>query len=390
MGLTARVTARGPSAEQLAGADAADHLAVLRASAPVAWVDDVDGWLVTGHAAAVEVMRDAGTFTVDDPRFSTARVVGPSMLSTDGAEHRRHRRPFAAAYRPSRVEQTYGEAARGLAEELLDRVRPLGSADLRPTLAGPLSVRVMARVLDLVDVDADTLLGWYAALVDAVSALSAGREPAPAADAAMADLAAQLQRSTGRDSVLRGAGATLSPAEVVSDAAVMLFGGIETSEGMILSAVAHLLAEPGVLDLVRDDAGAAAAVVEESLRLEPAAAVVDRYAVHDVVLHGAAVARGDLVRVSLAGANRDPAVFTDPDRFDPRRPRLRDQLAFARGPHTCLAMDLARLEARVAVQAVAALAGVRLVRAEPPTGLVFRKPAAVEVAWEAATSGRAR
>lgn len=210
MGLTARVTARGPSADQLAGPDAARHLAALRAQAPVSRVDAVGGWLVTGYAAAVAVMRDATTYTVDDPRFSTGRVVGPSMLSTDGAEHHRHRRPFAAAYRPSRVEQAYAAATRTLADDLLDRVRPQGSADLRPTLAGPLSVRVMARVLDLVDVDA------------------------------------------------------------------------------------------------------------------------------------------------------------------------------------CLAMDLARLEAGVAVQTVAALPGVRLERAEPSTGLVFRKPASVQVAWEPATSGRAR
>lgn len=390
MGLTARVTTRGPSADELAGPDAATHLAALRARGPVVAVDAVGGWLVTGYAAAVEVMRDADAFTVDDPRFSTGRVVGPSMLSTDGAEHRRHRRPFAAAYRPSRLEQRHAAATRALADELLSRATPRGAADLRPALAGPLSVQVMARVLDLVDVDADTVLGWYAALVEAVSDLSAGRTPGPAADAAMTDLAAQLRRSTGRDSVLRGAGATLSPAEVVSDAAVMLFGGIETSEGMILNAVVHLLEEPGVLALVRDDPDAASAVVEESLRLEPAAAVVDRYATRDVELHGAEVARGDLLRVSLAAANRDPDVFADPDRFDPHRPRLRDQLAFARGPHTCLAMDLARLEARVAVQAVAALPGVRLQRAEPPTGLVFRKPGRVEVAWEAATSAPVR
>src|SRR3954454_17700884 len=69
------------------------HLARLRATAPVAWVRAVGGWLVTGRAAAIEVLRDPLTFTVDDPRFSTARVIGASMLSTDGAEHLRHRDP---------------------------------------------------------------------------------------------------------------------------------------------------------------------------------------------------------------------------------------------------------------------------------------------------------
>ena len=66
----------------------------LREAEPVSWVPALDGWLVTRRDLCVEVMRDADTFTVDDPRFSTAQVVGPSMLSLDGEEHRRHRDPL--------------------------------------------------------------------------------------------------------------------------------------------------------------------------------------------------------------------------------------------------------------------------------------------------------
>src|SRR6476646_1670797 len=84
-------------------ADPHPVLARLRAQAPVAWVEALGGWLVTRRDLVLEVMRDAATFTVDDPRFSTARVVGPSMLSRDGAEHARHRDPFARASRLRRV-----------------------------------------------------------------------------------------------------------------------------------------------------------------------------------------------------------------------------------------------------------------------------------------------
>lgn len=69
-------------------------LARLRAGAPACWVPVLGAWLVTGYDLAVAVLRDARTFTVDDPRFSTAKVVGPSMLSLDGARHARHRAPF--------------------------------------------------------------------------------------------------------------------------------------------------------------------------------------------------------------------------------------------------------------------------------------------------------
>ena len=99
----------------------------------------------------------------------------------------------------------------------------------------------------------------------------------------------------------------LTPTEVVSNAAVMMFGGIETTEGMIANLVWHLLTYGGE---------PSANALEESLRLEPAAAVIDRYATRDVELAGASIRKGDFVEISIAGANRDPATFPDPDRFD--------------------------------------------------------------------------
>ena len=115
--------------------------------------------------------------------------------------------------------------------------------------------------------------------------------------------------------------------------------------------------------------------------MEPAAAVVDRYTTRDVTVAGTAIPAGALVEVSLTGANRDPAEFPDPDRFDLHRPNVRRHLAFAAGPHVCIGMDLARLETRLAVATLlAARPDVRLdADAPPPTGLVFRKPARLPV-----------
>ena len=369
--------------DELSGPDAPAALAELRRAGPVAWVPAIDGWLVTGHALAGDVMRDPLDFTVDDPRFTTARVVGASMLSLDGAEHRRHRDPFAAAFRPRRVEQAFAAPARTLAAELVDRVRRDARAELRTSLAGPLSVAVVADALGLRGVDADTVLDWYLAIVAAVSALSAGAEPDPAAARAMAALAGHVRAGLDRESILSAARTTLAESEVIANAAVMMFGGIETTEGMILNAVQHLLTDPASIDELRADPSLLAAAVEESLRLEPAAAAIDRYATRDVVLGGVEVARGDLVRVSITAANRDPAVFTAPDRFDLRRANVREQLSFARGPHVCIAMDLARLETRAAIEALLPLPGLRLAEPVPVTGLIFRKPASLVVQWDA-------
>ena len=163
-----------------------------------------------------------------------------------------------------------------------------------------------------------------------------------------------------------------------------MFGGIDTTEGMILNAVRHLLGDPGTLTLVRDHADLLPNAIEESIRLEPAVAVVDRYATRDVELGGAPIRRGDLVSVSIPGANRDPAVFSDPDRFDIRRANARLNLAFAQGPHFCLGAQLARIETTIAVgRLLDRLPGLRLDPDYPnaPRGLVFRKPPTLHVRW---------
>lgn len=422
----------------IAALDADPHpvLARLRERAPVCWVPELGGWLVTGYRAASGVLSDAAAFTVDDPRFTTARVTGPSMLSTDGAEHARHRAPFAHAFGPAALAEGLAGLVRDEAARLAAELLPRGSAELREEFAGPLASAVMAASLGLTaaGVTAATVLGWYRDIVAAVAALPAsGAFPASGAGGALervpvasfGALAAALTETaltgaagsrdsgsatvgsatsgSGHASLLAAAGGGLTAEETASNAAVALFGGIETVEGMICNAVACLLAArpasgagadaPGrgiaAPGTGADASGGGAEVercVEESLRLEPAAAVVDRYATRDVTAGGALVRRGDLVRVSIAGANRDPAVFPRPDQFDPGRPNVRRHLAFARGPHFCIGAHLARLEAVTAVRALrSGLPGLQLDAGYPVQvrGLVFRKPLALHARWQA-------
>ena len=360
-------------------------LARLREHEPVSWVAALDGWLVTRRDLCIKVMRDAETFTVDDPRFSTAQVVGPSMLSLDGAEHRRHRDPFAAAFRRSEVMERFSDRVGAEAHALVDGLAPKGHAEVRRDLAGPLAVRVVAAAIDLLEVEPAVVLGWYDKIVGAVDRISAGGAAGTDARDAMASLDHHVGRSmTQGDGVLAQATATLEPDEIVSNAAVMMFGGIETSEGMTTSLFWHLLTTPGALDAVRADRSLIANAVEESLRLEPAAGRVDRYATSDAELGGTVIPRGDLVIVSLTAANRDPAFFSSPDTFDLTRPNARNHLAFAQGPHACVGLHLARLETHSAL--VAALDGWPAMRlgdgATAPTGVVFRKPRSLPVRWD--------
>src|SRR5215212_6256633 len=85
-------------------------LSRLREREPVSWLPALGGWLVTRRGLALEAMRDSEPFTVDDPRFSTGQVVGPSMLTVDGPEHGRHRDPFAPSFRLDAVRTRFTAA----------------------------------------------------------------------------------------------------------------------------------------------------------------------------------------------------------------------------------------------------------------------------------------
>ncbi|MBV9796281.1 MAG: cytochrome P450, partial [Actinobacteria bacterium] len=213
-------------------------------------------------------------------------------------------------------------------------------------------------------------------------------EPDPDSVAAFAELAGLLRvviagAGAGGQSVLATAVAAgqLSTDEIISDAAVVMFGGIDTTDGMIANAALHLLSAPDDMERAANEPALLVAAVEESLRLEPAAAIVDRYATRDAEVAGAAIKAGDRVTVSLSGANRDPAVFTDPDRFDLDRPDTERHLAFAHGPHFCIGAPAARAETLAALRALLTLPGLRLDGEAAPRGLVFRKPPVLPVRW---------
>src|SRR6202047_2902480 len=228
-------------------------LARLRAQTPACWVPVLGAWLVTGYDLAVAVLRDARTFTVDDPRFSTAKVVGPSMLSLDGAGH-----SHAGLESCPRAE----------AGRLVSVIRPSGAAELRRAVAGPLAVTVMAEALGLGQTDPAQVLAWYDGIVTAVQAeaANAGATAAnagatAAGAAAFAELAASLRQG------IAAPPPSSPPGDGVGgpNAGVLSFGGVETPDGRIPNALLHLLSSPGELEFVRAEPGLIPAAIEESL-----------------------------------------------------------------------------------------------------------------------------
>lgn len=351
----------------------------LRAEAPISWVPALDAWIVIGHEPAIEVMLDPETFTVDDPRFSTQQVIGPSMLSLDGQEHRRHRDPFAPPFRAGRI-RTIEALARSEARRLATEFSMRGSGDLRSTVAAPLAVSLMTDLIDLEGVGSSDILSWYRDIVDAVHVVTAGGEVPEPGRAAFAELAEAVKEGAEDSRLLAPMvrDGELSENEIASNVAVLLFGGIVTAESSTAIAFRHLLDDPELSRRVDADRSLIEPFVEETFRLEPSAGAVDRFATREVEIGGTRVQAGQLVRVSLTAANRDPAVFPDPDRLDLSRRNSRRNVTFARGPHACLGIHLARLEVVAAVEALLdVMPHVRGDRLDPVDGLVFRSPATV-------------
>ncbi|HDH02667.1 MAG TPA: cytochrome P450 [Actinobacteria bacterium] len=357
-------------------------LAGLRQDEPVTWVPGLNGWLVTRRDLVVRVLEDSIGFTVVDPRFAVMQVMGSNMLGADGGEHARHRGPFEPEFGMSAVRNRLAETVERTAGELTERLKPRGEAEVRRDLAAPLAVQVVRDALGL-DVDVDQLLGWYDDIVVAMTRASDGSVEEDSRPEAMDHIGSAVRSvAGGRSALLTAAADELEIEAVVSNAAVVMFGGIETSETMTASAFAHILtyqdpesiaAQPDIL--VR--------AIDESLRLEPPVVQIDRFATADTEIGGVRISEGDFVMASVAGANRDPAFYSEPERFDPYRPNARAHLAFAKGPHTCIGMHLARVETRAALMAAFdAYPNLALAGQVTWSGSVFRKPNEVLVSWD--------
>lgn len=380
------MTSLDTSIRQLAE-DPHQTLAAARELGPIVWVPVLDAWIVTDRSTAIAVMRDPERFTVNDPRFSTGQVLGPSMLSTDGDEHRRHRGPFVDWFASRSELAALTDWMNVEAVRLVETIKGDGHGELRTAIAAPLAANTLARLLGLDPPGAEQLLIWYREIVAAVQAITAGEPVSDAATHAYGELrdAILVATDAGRAASLTAAQQMLGDDDLAANAAVILFGGIETSEGATANAFWHLLTSPELHAAVVDDPDLVPSFVEESLRLEPAATNVDRYATTDVTIGDTTIPAGSYVIVSLAAANRDPRAFPEPDTIRLDRPNPRQHTTFALGPHACLGIHIARAQTIAAVDAVIrGLPDLALGRdAVGPRGLVFRKPIAVTAAWSA-------
>ncbi len=301
---------------------------------------------------------------MDGARDPLLEPVDLSVLGLDPPEHTRLRRVVAPVFTPARIADREDLAVR-VAERLVDEAARKGRFDLVADVAVPLPVAIIADILGVPDADAEAFAHWGRAVgaglggVRSLPALHRLERAVVELRALMADLLDRRRRA-GRagadgDVLDRLAAEDVSDDEAISLAVLLLLAGFETTSGLIGNAVAAMLSTGGPWrQLVSDPPSSAAAVVEETLRYDPPVQFTARVPHVEVELGTRTLAPDTTVLAMLGAAGRDPAVHTDPDTFDPTRPTAAEHLAFSGGIHYCLGAPLARLEARVALDALAA------------------------------------
>ena len=165
---------------------------------------------------------------------------------------------------------------------------------------------------------------------------------------------------------------------------IILFGGISTVEALLLNCVWALFETPDALERVRRDMTLIPQLIEETMRWLSPVQSATRHVTERFEWQGIEFATDDTVNCMLGAANRDPAIFVEPDRFDLDRANSRRHLGFASGAHACLGSQLAKAEARIGLEVLLALPGLRLDRetSEPPSGYEFRQPRRLTVSWD--------
>jgi cytochrome P450 PksS len=296
-----------------------------------------------------------------DPTLAAdyTRIQKGMMLMKDGQDHHRLRVLGNHAFTPSAL-QRWQSVIERVVDDLLDAALPRGRMDLIGDLAGPLPQIVIAELFGIPPEDREvfhkrSMAGarfFGGAAVDPEEAARAANEASVQQERYFLDLLEQRRRRPGDDLMsllLRGqAEGRLTTEEVCSQCILLLGAGHITTMDQLGNTVLALLNNPEQWRRLRHDPALVRPAVEEGLRYDGTAQLLQRIAREDLVLRGPTIRKGDQLYLSLGAANRDPEVFIEPDRFDIRRADNR-HLAFGAGPHLCLGMTLARRELEVSL-----------------------------------------
>jgi len=322
------------------------------------------------------------------------RTLQSIIAFRDPPDHTRIRALLASTFSPRMVKQV-GELIEGISARLLDAVVADGETDLHRAYSYPLPALVVGAMLGIPERDVDRFKSWARDIVFLVGSGSPSERLAVAAEEHFGEMRAYLgalvrdRRHAPHPDLLSAMidaadhGARLSEDEIFANATFLMTAGHETVTNMLSNGVLSLLRHPDQLERLRGERSLTASAAEEILRFESPVQMTSRRALADGEFAGRRVKAGEALQLFLGAANRDPARFPDPDRFDIARADNR-HVAFGFGPHFCLGAALAREELRVALDHLLdRLPGLELAVDEvawQPT-IDFRGPLALPVRW---------
>jgi cytochrome P450 len=330
----------------------------LRAEGPIV-PTRLGNWVTVSHPLANKVLRDKHFAVVPDLVGDDTPML--SFLEMNPPDHTRLRRLATPAFAPRQM-AAYAPLIEKTVQRLLDDLPRGRRVDLVSGFAAPLPIAVITALLGIPNAHVEEFARWGATIggsLDGVKSLRQARALMQAnagLERLFTDLFDLRRRHPADDlvsAVVAAEGTTIAPREMVPMCVLLLIAGFETTVNLISNGVRALLDHPDQWAALRAEPDRAANAVEEVLRFDPPAQRTGRIALDDVEVGPAHVRRGQFVAVLLGGANRDPDVYADPSRFDLERTHTAEHLAFSSGIHYCLGHALARLEATIALRALA-------------------------------------
>ena len=369
-------------------ADPYAHWQKLRDEAPVYWCAKHRFWAVTRYDDVKAVLQDPTRFSSKGGpigRWKEAGLPRQTLIQDDPPHHDRLRRILSKAFTPRITAEREGrvrEIARGLLDAARERLAAGDELDLVGAFASPFPVNVIAEILGIPAELHDRLKLWNAT----TSVTGAGELKQAHAPQIMREMYSVLsdlideRRGNRRDdlfsALIEASESDESPLEaeeLVGLCQLLWTAGNETTTNLLSNSALALRERPDLVQTIRDQPEQIPDLVEELLRLESPLNCLARIASHDLELAGEKIAEDDVLMVMFASANRDPRHFERPDEFDASR-RPNDHVAFSHGIHFCLGSHLARLEARVGLEALAELLPTVRLRPEAgariPTGIL--------------------
>ncbi|HEY2782328.1 MAG TPA: cytochrome P450 [Steroidobacteraceae bacterium] len=341
------------------------------------------------------MLSDPARFAAGTEQSTLFDTFGSHMLTEDSSKHERYQNEFAASLTSTACKNELQNVIVHHVDTLIDEFAQDGRVDLRKALASRLPILTMLSLFGIPLERESEVREWYDSFEAALANFQWDDDVRRTARRNVEAFRSMIQASCEKYSRRPNSGALLSrlvhsntplnQMELEQNSLIVFFGGISTVEALLLNAVYALCTHPEVLAALRTNGSVISAVLDETIRWSGPVQSATRHVVFDTSIAGVEFRQGDTVNCMIAAANRDPAKFANPERFDIARAGLRQHLGFGIGLHHCLGSHLAKLETRIALERLLArLPGWRINQSDAcaPYGSEFRKPPRLSLFWD--------